>query len=96
MNTENYLREFKAARITSLNNGCGKLNRANLKLSENEHDANFGTSKVLASWMKRRRKGKGFQSLQRLRCYDKKPKNWGWGKGKRIGTEITGISIEGS
>ena len=27
---------------------CVKLNRANLKLSENEYDANFNTSKVLS------------------------------------------------
>ena len=37
-NTENYLREFKAAR-TSL----AKLECANLKLNENEYDANFNT-----------------------------------------------------
>jgi hypothetical protein len=45
-NTENYLREFKAAR-TSL----AKLECANLKLNENEYDANFNTSKVYNTWI---------------------------------------------
>ena len=45
-NTENYLREFKAAR-TSL----AKLECVNLKLNENEYDANFNTSKVYNTWI---------------------------------------------
>jgi hypothetical protein len=52
-NTENYLREFKAV-ITSL----AKFECANLKLHENEYDANFNTSKVTVETLRKEATGK--------------------------------------